>query len=72
MVQAMESLNPSVGQQIAQAAIAFQQQRTGHEPQLVVVVLNRRHGAVLPRWLNRGGRPRMEQGHRMKGDETNG
>jgi hypothetical protein len=28
----MEKLNPSVAQQIAQAAIAFQQKRTGHGP----------------------------------------
>ena len=36
----MESLDPSVAQQIAQAAIAFQQQRTGHEPKSVAVVLS--------------------------------
>jgi uncharacterized protein YbcI len=36
----MENLNPSVAQQIAQAAIAFQQQRTGHEPKSVAVVLS--------------------------------
>ena len=36
----MEELNPSVAQQIAQAAIAFQQQRTGHEPKSVAVVLS--------------------------------
>ena len=36
----MESLNPSAAQQIAQAAIAFQQQRTGHEPKSVAVVLS--------------------------------
>jgi len=35
----MEKLDPRVAQQIAQAAIAFQQQRTGHEPQSVAVVL---------------------------------
>ena len=34
----MEKLDPSVAEQIAQAAIAFQQQRTGHEPQSVAVV----------------------------------
>ena len=38
----MENVDPSVAQQIAQAAIAFQQQRTGHEPQSVAVVLRRR------------------------------
>ena len=36
----MKSLDPSVAQQIAEAAIAFQQQRTGHKPQLVAVVLS--------------------------------
>jgi len=36
----MEKLDPSVAQQIAQASIAFQQKRTGHEPQSVVVVLS--------------------------------
>ena len=36
----MEDLDPSVAQQIAQAAIAFQQQRTGHEPRSVAVVLS--------------------------------
>ena len=28
----MEKLDPSVAEQVVQAAIAFQQQRTGHEP----------------------------------------
>jgi uncharacterized protein YbcI len=36
----MEKLDPSVAQQIAQAAIAFQKQRTGLEPQSVAVVLS--------------------------------
>ena len=36
----MKSLDPSVAQQIAEAAIAFQQQRTGHKPQSVAVVLS--------------------------------
>ena len=36
----MEKLDPSVAQQIARAAIAFQKQRTGHEPQSVAVVLS--------------------------------
>lgn len=50
----MEKLDPSVAQQIAQAAIAFQQQRTGHEPQSVAVVLSGEtllitlHGALSP------------------------
>ena len=50
----MKKLDPSVAQQIAQAAIAFQQQRTGHEPQSVAVVLSgdtlliTLHGALSP------------------------
>ena len=50
----MEKLDPSVAQQIAQAAIAFQQQRTGHEPKSVAVVLSgdtlliTLHGALSP------------------------
>ncbi len=36
----MEKLHPSVAQQIAQAAIACQQQRTGHVPRSVAVVLS--------------------------------
>lgn len=50
----MEKLNPSVAKQIAQAAIAFQQQRTGHEPKTVAVVLSgdtlliTLHGALSP------------------------
>ena len=36
----MEELNPSMAQQVAQAAIVFQQQRTGHEPQSAAVVLS--------------------------------
>ena len=55
----MEKLDSSVAQQIAQAAIAFQQQRTGHEPQSVAVVLSGDtlliplHGELSPagRWL---------------------
>ena len=50
----MEKLDPSVAQQVAQAAIAFQQQRTGHEPKSVAVVLSENtlvitmHGALSP------------------------
>jgi uncharacterized protein YbcI len=36
----MGKLDPSAAQQIAQAAIAFHQQRTGHGPQSVAVVLS--------------------------------
>ena len=50
----MVNINPSVAQQIAQAASAFQQQRTGHEPQSVAVILSgdtlmiTLHGALSP------------------------
>ncbi len=50
----MKKLDPSVAQQIAQAAIAFQHERTGHEPQSVAVVLSgdtlliTLHGALSP------------------------
>ena len=50
----MEKLDPSVAQQIAQAAIAFQQERTGHEPKSAAVVLSgdtlliTLHGALSP------------------------
>jgi uncharacterized protein YbcI len=50
----MENLDPSVARQIAQAAIAFQHERTGHEPQSVAVVLSgdtlliTLHGALSP------------------------
>src|SRR5512141_1351547 len=50
----MEKLEPSAAQQIAQAAIAFQKQRTGHEPQSVALVLSGEtllitlHGALSP------------------------
>ena len=50
----MEKLDPGVAQQIARAAIAFQQQRTGHEPKSVAVVLSgdtlliTLHGALSP------------------------
>jgi len=36
----MLKVNPSVAQQIAQAAMAFQQQRTGHAPESAAVVLS--------------------------------
>ena len=36
----MENLNLSVAERIAQAAVAFQQQRTGHKPKSVAVVLS--------------------------------
>ena len=50
----MDKLDPGVAQQIAQAAISFQQQRTGREPQSVAVVLSGEtllitlHGALSP------------------------
>jgi uncharacterized protein YbcI len=36
----MENVDSNVAQQIAQAAIVFQRQRTGHKPQSVAVVLS--------------------------------
>ncbi|MBN2024355.1 MAG: DUF2294 domain-containing protein [Pirellulales bacterium] len=50
----MKNLDPGVAQQIAEAAIALQQQRTGHEPKSVAVVLSGEtllitlHGALSP------------------------
>jgi len=32
--------NPTMAQQIAQAAVAFEQKRTGHTPQSVTVILS--------------------------------
>ncbi len=55
----MEKLDPSVAQQIAQAASAFERRRTGHTPQSVAVILSENtlvitlHGALSPaerRW----------------------
>jgi len=46
--------NPTMAQQIAQAAIAFEQKRTGHRPHSVTVVLSDNtlmitlHGALSP------------------------
>src|SRR5436309_204068 len=39
--QTMEHSDSTVAQQIAQAAIAFELQRTGHTPQSVTVIVNR-------------------------------
>jgi len=36
----MKKLDPTMAQQVAQAIIAFQQQRTGYPPKTVTVVLN--------------------------------
>ena len=50
----MEKLDPSVAQQIAQAASAFEQRRTGHTPHSVAVILSENtlvitlHGALSP------------------------
>jgi uncharacterized protein YbcI len=50
----MEKLDSTVAHQIAQAASAFQEQRTGHVPQSVAVVLSENtlvitlHGALSP------------------------
>ena len=50
----MKKLDPSMAQQIAQAASAFEQQRTGHAPESVAVILSENtlvitlHGALSP------------------------
>lgn len=50
----MEDLNTTMAQQVAQAARDFQQQRTGHVPEAVTVVLSEEtlvitlHGALSP------------------------
>lgn len=50
----MKKLDPSVAQQIAQAASAFELRRTGHVPQSVAVILSENtlvitlHGALSP------------------------
>jgi uncharacterized protein YbcI len=50
----MEKFKPSMAQQIAQAASALQEQRTGHAPKAVTVVLSEEtlvvtlHGALSP------------------------
>ena len=50
----MKKLDPSVAQQIAQAASAFEQRRTGHKPESVAVILSENtlvitlHGALSP------------------------
>jgi uncharacterized protein YbcI len=50
----MKKLDPSVAQQIAQAASAFELRRTGHTPQSVAVILSENtlvitlHGALSP------------------------
>ena len=50
----MKKVDPSVAEQIAQAAIALQHERTGHEPKSAAVVLSgdtlliTLHGALSP------------------------
>lgn len=50
----MTDLTPAMAHQIAEAALAFQEQRTGHPPAAVTVVLSRDtlvitlHGALTP------------------------
>jgi uncharacterized protein YbcI len=71
----MEKLEPSVAQQIAQAAIAFQRQQTGHEPQSVAVVLSGEtllitlHGALSPAEKamaqSEGGAAKVQEFHRQ-------
>ena len=40
MAQTLPEIKPTMAQQVAQAASAFQQQRTGHVPAVVTVVLS--------------------------------
>jgi hypothetical protein len=47
--KAMEKFNPSVAQQIAQAAIACQHERTGHAPQSVAVIVPVHRAEVFER-----------------------
>jgi uncharacterized protein YbcI len=53
-MKGMEKFKPSMAEQIAQAASAFQEQRTGHVPKAVTVVLSEEtlvvtlHGALSP------------------------
>ena len=60
----MGKSSSTMEQQIAQAAIAFQQQRTGHSPQSVAVVLSggtlliTLHGALTPAEKNLAQNPR--------------
>ena len=71
----MEKLAPTVAQQIAQAAITFQQQRTGHEPKSVAVVLSGEtllitlNGALSPAEQALAGTPagaaRVQEFHRQ-------
>ncbi len=71
----MKTLDPSVAQQIAEAAIAFQQQRTGHKPRSVAVVLSgdtlliTLHGALSPAEKalaqNPAGAARVQEFHRQ-------
>jgi uncharacterized protein YbcI len=74
-IRIMEKLEPSVAQQIAQAAIAFQRQQTGHEPQSVAVVLSGEtllitlHGALSPAEKamaqSEGGAAKVQEFHRQ-------
>ena len=71
----MEKLDPSMAQQIAQAAIACQQKRTGHQPQSVAVVLSgdtlliTLQGALSPAEKalaqSEGGAARVQEFHRQ-------
>lgn len=71
----MEKLDPSVAQQIAQAASAFEQRRTGHTPQSVGVILSENtlvitlHGALSPAEMalakSPNGAAQMKEFHRQ-------
>jgi len=72
---AMPNLPKTMAEQIAQAAATFQQQRTGHEPKSVSVVLNddtlvvTLHGALSPAEqamaLSPGGAAKVQEFHRQ-------
>jgi uncharacterized protein YbcI len=70
----MKNYEPGMAQQVAQAASAFQQQRTGHPPRSVAVVLSgdtlviTMHGALSPAERALAGSPagaaRVQEFHR--------
>jgi uncharacterized protein YbcI len=71
----MDKLNSTMAQQVAQAASAFQQQRTGHAPKSVTVVLSgdtlliTLHGALSPAETALAGSPagaaKVQEFHRQ-------
>jgi uncharacterized protein YbcI len=71
----MTKINPTMAQQVALAASAFQQQRTGHAPKSVTVVLSGEtlvitlHGALTPAEqalaVNPAGAAQVQEYHRQ-------